>query len=119
MGIQIFLCRLPGGEFQAVLVPVCEKSSWIADRTWERRPFSDRAQLLAEMTKTVEQTGESALVELIGAHPGIAARVEERLALTSESLHEQSACFISLIKNSAAFANSMPQRIVNALDFPS
>ncbi len=78
-------------EFQAVLGPVFEKSSWIADRTWERRPFSDRAQLLEEMTKTVEQAGELAVLELIRAHPDLAARVGERLALTSESRQEQSA----------------------------
>ncbi len=78
-------------EFQAVLGPVFEKSSWIAGRTWERRPFSDRAGLLKEMITTVEQAGDGALVDLIGAHPDLAARVDERLSLTSESLNEQSA----------------------------
>ncbi|MEX1120056.1 MAG: 2-oxo-4-hydroxy-4-carboxy-5-ureidoimidazoline decarboxylase [Terrimicrobiaceae bacterium] len=80
-------------DFQAVLGPVFEKSPWIASKTWERRPFVDRVQLLEEMTKTVEAAGESALLALIQAHPDLAARVDERRGLTSESLREQSGLF--------------------------
>ncbi len=78
-------------EFQAVLGPVFEKSPWIAAKAWERRPFFDGAQLLNAMTKTVEEAGDAALLALIRAHPDLAARVEERRALTSESQQEQAA----------------------------
>jgi 2-oxo-4-hydroxy-4-carboxy-5-ureidoimidazoline decarboxylase len=64
---------------------IFEHSPWVAEKAWERRPFTDVAALHAAFMAAVEAAGEAAQLDLIRAHPELAARVE----LTDFSSSEQ------------------------------
>lgn len=72
-------------EFTKIIGPVFENSPWIADKTWKSRPFQSREQLYAALCKTVSDSNDNEKLELIRAHPDLAARI----ALTSASRNEQ------------------------------
>jgi 2-oxo-4-hydroxy-4-carboxy-5-ureidoimidazoline decarboxylase len=76
-------------EFEAVLGPIFEKSAWIARETWTKRPFPSKDHLRESLIETVTSHPENDLLALIRAHPDLAARVQERSALTAESFSEQ------------------------------
>lgn len=76
-------------EFQAVLGPIFEKSSWIARESWSRRPFQSKNHLLQCLFETVRAHSDDDLLALIRAHPDLAARLQERPSLTEESFNEQ------------------------------
>jgi 2-oxo-4-hydroxy-4-carboxy-5-ureidoimidazoline decarboxylase len=81
---------LDRAAFTALLGGIFEKSPWVADAAWEKRPFASTAAILAAMVETVESAGGSKLLDLIRAHPDLGARLPERAELTPESLGEQS-----------------------------
>ena len=53
---------------------VFEHSPWVAGRAWERRPFRDRAALLAAMAACVREAGAEEQTALIRAHPDLVGR---------------------------------------------
>jgi 2-oxo-4-hydroxy-4-carboxy-5-ureidoimidazoline decarboxylase len=73
-------------DFTHLLGPVFEHSPWIAEKTWELRPFENRDYLHAALCKTVADADERAKLDLIRAHPDLVGRA----ALTKESRTEQS-----------------------------
>lgn len=75
--------------FLAVCGPLFEGSPWIAARTWERRPFPTREELLRSLLATVERATESERVGLIAAHPDLVGRLAREGRLTAESAAEQ------------------------------
>jgi 2-oxo-4-hydroxy-4-carboxy-5-ureidoimidazoline decarboxylase len=81
---------LDRAAFTALLGGIFEKSPWVADAAWEKRPFASTGAILAAMVETVETAGGSKLLDLIRAHPDLGARLPERAELTPESLGEQS-----------------------------
>jgi|SRR5438105_156584 len=72
-------------EFTRVIGPVFEHSPWIAEKTWESRPFESRGNLHAALCKTVASSDDHAKLELIRAHPDLAGRA----VLTKASQGEQ------------------------------
>ena len=77
--------------FVAACGPLFESSPWIAERTWERRPFPSREGLLRALLATVEQATEAEKVGLIAAHPDLVGRLAREGRLTRESTAEQRA----------------------------
>lgn len=69
--------------------PVFEHSPWIAERTWEERPFDSIDDLHAELVATVHRASEEEQVELIRAHPDLVGRAAREGTLTPESQREQ------------------------------
>jgi 2-oxo-4-hydroxy-4-carboxy-5-ureidoimidazoline decarboxylase len=78
-------------DFVAAVGPVFEKSPWIASAVADRRPFSSREDLLAAMVAAVEASPTECLMDLLRAHPDLAARLHEVDTLTPESQGEQRA----------------------------
>ena len=72
-------------EFTRILGPIFEHSPWVAERSWERRPFATREDLHAAMCSCVERASEEEKLNLICAHPDLVGRA----VLTSESQSEQ------------------------------
>ena len=72
-------------EFTQLIGPVFEDSSWIAEKTWTRRPFATRDDLLAALRQTVVDADDEKKLALTRAHPELSARV----ALTKASRSEQ------------------------------
>ena len=76
-------------DFILTLGGIFEKSPWVAEAASNRRPYASRGALLAAMVAAAESAGAEPLLELIRAHPDLGARLQERAALTPESLREQ------------------------------
>ena len=76
--------------FIAVLGGIFEHSPWVAERAWDKRPFSDTDSLHAAMRDAVEVADASLQLALINAHPELAGKAAIRGELTTESTREQS-----------------------------
>jgi len=98
--------------FVAVIGPVFEHSPWIAEITWEKRPFESVERLHRELCTTVNGSGEAKQLALIRAHPDLVGRAALAGTLTRESTGEQASAGLSNIspeevalfqKNNAAY----------------
>ncbi len=75
--------------FAAALGAIFEHSPWIAERAWDRRPFSDTDDLMAAMLAVVEAASDEEKLALIRAHPDLAGQAARAGALTEHSTAEQ------------------------------
>jgi OHCU decarboxylase len=64
---------------------VFEHSPWVAERTWEERPFTTPAALHSAMVEVVARASAAEQLALIRAHPDLGARV----CMTAASEGEQ------------------------------
>ncbi|HEY4301092.1 MAG TPA: 2-oxo-4-hydroxy-4-carboxy-5-ureidoimidazoline decarboxylase [Candidatus Didemnitutus sp.] len=78
-----------GATFVAALGHLFEHSPWVAERTWERRPFRDPMGLHAELCATMRASPLSQQMALIQAHPDLAGRLARQNQLTADSTREQ------------------------------
>ena len=78
-----------------VFVGVCggcfEHSPWIAERTWERRPFPSVQALHEALCRTMYAASPAEQLALIAAHPDLVGKLAREGRLTRESTGEQSA----------------------------
>jgi len=72
-------------EFIGKFGHIFEHSPWVVEDAWERRPFADAQVLHAAFMDGVEMAGAAAQLELLNAHPELAAKVQ----LTEASDAEQ------------------------------
>jgi 2-oxo-4-hydroxy-4-carboxy-5-ureidoimidazoline decarboxylase len=77
--------------FVANLGFLFEGSPWIADETWPKRPFADRADLHRKVCDTMENASRERHLALIRAHPDLVGRAALAGTLTRESTGEQRA----------------------------
>jgi 2-oxo-4-hydroxy-4-carboxy-5-ureidoimidazoline decarboxylase len=75
--------------FVAALGHLFEHSPWVAERTWERRPFRDPINLHAELCATMRAAPLQQQMALIQAHPDLAGRLARQFQLTADSTREQ------------------------------
>jgi 2-oxo-4-hydroxy-4-carboxy-5-ureidoimidazoline decarboxylase len=68
---------------------IYEHSPWIAEKTWEQRPFSSLEELLRALNTTVQESLREDQLALIRAHPDLAGRLAKAGQLTDESTAEQ------------------------------
>ena len=64
---------------------IFEHSPWVVERAWERRPFADADKLHSALMAEIAAADPQLQLDLIKAHPELAARV----ALTDASAAEQ------------------------------
>ena len=76
-------------EFVRVLGPVFERSPWVAEATWPKRPFAGREALHAALCDTVAGAGTEQQLALICSHPDLAVKLAPTGALTAASVREQ------------------------------
>lgn len=76
-------------EFVAGFGAVFEKSPWVTEGAWERRPFEDIDGMHAAFVRTVHAAPENLRVALIRAHPDLAGKAALAGELTEESANEQ------------------------------
>ena len=67
-----------------------EHSPWVAERAWEKRPFSDRDDLAAKLEQAMYEAPRDRQLALIRAHPDLAGRAAIEGTLTADSRKEQS-----------------------------
>lgn len=76
-------------DFVADLANIFEHSPWIAEAAADQRPFTGVAQLLAAMTRVVQQASPDRRMALIKAHPDLANKTQRAAGLTADSSAEQ------------------------------
>ena len=103
--------RLALSELNALdmrgFVEVCgglfERSPWIAERVWPRRPFASLKELHRELVAVVEAATEREKLGLISAHPDLAGSLARGEPLSGESRAEQAAAgFTGLAPDASA-----------------
>jgi OHCU decarboxylase len=77
--------------FVRVCGPLFEHSPWIAERTFERRPFASVDALHQELCRTLRAAPRDEQVTLIASHPDLVGRLARAGRLTRESTAEQAA----------------------------
>jgi OHCU decarboxylase len=101
-------------DFIRIIGPVFEHSPWIAKSTWPQRPFADLEILHRALCTTVEHSGETEQLALIGAHPDLVGRAALAGTLTRESTGEQASAGLNALspaevalfqKQNAAYQN--------------
>jgi 2-oxo-4-hydroxy-4-carboxy-5-ureidoimidazoline decarboxylase len=83
------LSAMDRDAFTKALDGIWEHSPWVAERSWEKRPFADVASLHHAMAGVVTAASEAKQLALIKAHPELAGRAAIRGELTAESRQEQ------------------------------
>jgi OHCU decarboxylase len=74
-----------------LIAPVFEKSPWIAEAAWSRRPFESPDSLHRALREIVAGANEEKQLALICAHPDLVGNATLSGSLTRESTIEQSA----------------------------
>ncbi|MBA3273221.1 MAG: 2-oxo-4-hydroxy-4-carboxy-5-ureidoimidazoline decarboxylase [Chthoniobacterales bacterium] len=101
--------------FTRVAGPVFEHSPWVAERSWDRRPFASREELHAAMCSTVQNASVDEQLALISAHPDLVGRA----VLTSESQSEQASAGLgSLSADEVAFFDRYNRDYRERFGFP-
>lgn len=80
-------------EFVKSLGWVYEHSPWVAERAWCCRPFKSLEHLQQTMVLVVQNATESEQLNLIKAHPDLAARID----MADASVKEQSAAGLNTL----------------------
>ena len=83
------LDRLDREAFVAAIGHAFERSPWIAEETYGRRPFGSVEALHAALCATLRSAPRERQLELIRAHPDLAGRLARAADLTAESRQEQ------------------------------
>jgi 2-oxo-4-hydroxy-4-carboxy-5-ureidoimidazoline decarboxylase len=76
-------------EFVRLIGPVFEHSPWIADATWDKRPFRDPGHLHGALCDTVRASEIQKQLGLIQAHPDLVGKAAQAGTLTPSSTGEQ------------------------------
>jgi OHCU decarboxylase len=77
--------------FVAVIGPAYERSPWIAQAVWDRRPFRDVDALCAALAEVLEAASQEQRIAVIAEHPDLAGRMAREGHITPASRGEQSA----------------------------
>jgi len=95
---QVDLQQLNSGDrayFVAALGSLFEHSPWVAEETYDRRPFRDAAHLYSELCATMRRANAERQMALINAHPDLAGRLAQEGRLTAESTQEQASAALN------------------------
>lgn len=77
--------------FVAALGQIFEHSPWVAEETFDRRPFGDVDSLHEALCGTMRSAPAERKLALVREHPDLAGRLAKAGGLTSSSAREQSA----------------------------
>lgn len=83
------LNALAHGDFVHLLSGIWEDSPWVAEATYEARPFADIVALHNAMMRAVRDAGHDAQLALLRAHPDLAGKLARGGGLTAHSTEEQ------------------------------
>ena len=91
------LNKLDRAGFTLVVGPMFEHSAWIAEMTWEKRPFGTMEQLHQALSHTVRNANHEQQLALIRAHPDLVGRAALSGTLTRESTSEQASAGLNAL----------------------
>lgn len=93
-------CARP--DFVRICGPLFEHAPWIAERTFDTRPFDSLDALHKALVETMRNATRDEQVKLIASHPDLVGKLAREGKLTTESTREQTA---------AGLAQLSPQEI--------
>jgi 2-oxo-4-hydroxy-4-carboxy-5-ureidoimidazoline decarboxylase len=79
------------GDFVGAIGHLFEHSPWVAEETYEARPFASLDELHHALCETMLSASAEKQMALIRAHPDLAGRLAKAGQLTADSTKEQSA----------------------------
>jgi 2-oxo-4-hydroxy-4-carboxy-5-ureidoimidazoline decarboxylase len=68
---------------------IFEKTPWIAERAWEKRPFANVEQLHAAMVAVAKNATAEQQLALLQSHPDLAGKEAKAGTMTASSVSEQ------------------------------
>jgi 2-oxo-4-hydroxy-4-carboxy-5-ureidoimidazoline decarboxylase len=68
---------------------IFEKSPWVAEEAWERRPFASLDEMHAAMVTVAKTAPASRQLALLQAHPDLAGKEAQAGTMTASSVAEQ------------------------------
>src|SRR4029077_7248261 len=89
------LDHMDRSAFVAALGEVFERSPWVAERSWDRRPFGGLDALHRAMAEVVRAAERDQQLSLIRAHPELASAAALQGALGAASREEQDSAGLS------------------------
>lgn len=106
-------------EFTHLLAEIYEHSSWIPNKAWHSRPFSNIDSLHECMLKIVEDSGNEEKLKLLRAHPQLAGKEAKSGTLTDASTEEQSSANLnSLNRQEMEEITALNAQYLDAHQFP-
>lgn len=83
------LNRIDRAGFVTVLGGIFERSPWVAERSFDDRPFASIGALHAAMVAAMTRAVASEQLALLQSHPALAGSEAARGAMTTDSTREQ------------------------------
>jgi len=81
--------KLPQSEFVKVFANIFENATWIAEKLYDQKPFSNFEELSAKMIDIFENSSKEKKLEVLNSHPDLGDKMKIGL-LTQDSSKEQS-----------------------------
>ena len=88
--------------FVGALGHLFEHSPWVADETYEKRPFGSVDRLYDALCATMRAASPERQLDLIRSHPDLAGRLAQAGRLTAASTKEQAAAGLDRLTTAAA-----------------
>ncbi|CAG1009131.1 2-oxo-4-hydroxy-4-carboxy-5-ureidoimidazoline decarboxylase [Burkholderiales bacterium] len=111
--------RYSPSEFSAAFGAVYERSPWVAERAFARRPFGSRLDLEVALHAALQGASDADKLALIRAHPQLAGREAESGALSAASAREQADSGLgALSAGERAELRDLNARYLEAFGFP-
>jgi 2-oxo-4-hydroxy-4-carboxy-5-ureidoimidazoline decarboxylase len=76
---------------------IFEKSPWVAEKAWERRPFANLDDLHATMVNIVKHSPVPNQLALLQSHPDLAGKEAQAGAMTASSVSEQASAGLNAL----------------------
>jgi 2-oxo-4-hydroxy-4-carboxy-5-ureidoimidazoline decarboxylase len=76
---------------------IFEKSPWVAEKAWAKRPFTSIDQMHGEMVNVVKYAPLPAQLALLQAHPDLAGKEAQAGAMTASSVSEQASAGLNAL----------------------
>ena len=76
---------------------IFEKSPWVADGAWNRRPFTDTGDMHAAMVNVVKTAPLPSQLALLQSHPDLAGKEAQAGAMTASSVSEQASAGLNAL----------------------
>jgi 2-oxo-4-hydroxy-4-carboxy-5-ureidoimidazoline decarboxylase len=76
---------------------IFEKSPWVAEKAWEKRPFASIDDLHASMVNVVKHSPVPNQLALLQNHPDLAGKEAQAGAMTASSISEQASAGLNAL----------------------
>jgi 2-oxo-4-hydroxy-4-carboxy-5-ureidoimidazoline decarboxylase len=76
---------------------IFEKSPWVAEKAWERRPFASLDEMHAAMVAVAKNATAERQLALLQAHPDLAGKEAQAGTMTASSVAEQASAGLNAL----------------------